>query len=166
MVNCGKVSQQRSCVGFVDSVASHTTRFLTKGVLCAVLLLGSLAHLVFGCQGTWNVTSHAPPLGSQAWWPWPLWCRSRHTRKPPASAILHTVEPHQTPSTTITTMTIHHGYADYGGSALHGNCNWSPRTWKKSMPPPRIRNTLCRIGFRVLWWWLMADVSANMHNCI
>ena len=32
---------------FVQSVASHTTRFLENGVLCAALLLGSLAHLVF-----------------------------------------------------------------------------------------------------------------------
>jgi hypothetical protein len=31
----------------VQSTAAHTTRFLKKGVLCAVLLVGSLAHLVF-----------------------------------------------------------------------------------------------------------------------
>ena len=31
----------------MQSVASHTTRFLKNGVLCAALLLGSLAHLVF-----------------------------------------------------------------------------------------------------------------------
>ena len=30
----------------MQSVASHTTRFLKNGVLCAALLLGSLAHLV------------------------------------------------------------------------------------------------------------------------
>jgi len=39
--------QQRSYVGFSQSTAAHTTRFLKKGVLCAMLLLGSLAHLVF-----------------------------------------------------------------------------------------------------------------------
>jgi len=34
----------------VQSTAGHTPRFSRKGVLCAVLLLGSLAHLVFWYQ--------------------------------------------------------------------------------------------------------------------
>ena len=37
--------QYRSYVDFVQSTAAHTTRL--KGVLCAVMLLGSLAHLAF-----------------------------------------------------------------------------------------------------------------------
>ena len=42
------VSQQSSCVGFVQRIPAHTRPqdFLKKGVLYAVLLLGSLTHLV------------------------------------------------------------------------------------------------------------------------
>ena len=36
----------------MQSTAGHTPRFSRKGALCAVLLLGSLAHLVFGLCGT------------------------------------------------------------------------------------------------------------------
>jgi hypothetical protein len=39
--------QERYRVNFVQSTAAHTKRFLKKGVLYAVLPLGSLAHGVF-----------------------------------------------------------------------------------------------------------------------